>query len=146
MGVPESVRVDLAERFRIAIRRELVDRWNRVVPQPLRASRHGRTARVDAQNGADHRVEALRLAGIARIRPAAVAEPQVAAARVEQAVVGRTGLRRRVELDVADRVSEIGDDVGHAEELAPGALERICRGVRRVPLGDDVVVGHIGQA
>jgi hypothetical protein len=99
----------------------------------------------DAQNGADHRVEALCLAGIARIRSAAVAESQVAAARVQQAVIRRTGLRRRVELDVTDRVSEVVDHVGHAKELAPRAREGIGRGVGGAPLRDDVVVGHIGR-
>ena len=62
--------------------------------------RHRRTARIDAQDRGDDRVEPLRLAGIVRVRSAAVAEPEIAAARVEQAVVGRARLRRRVELDV----------------------------------------------
>ena len=124
MGVAESVGVDLAERLRIAVRGELVDRRNRVVAEPLRAFGDGRTARIDAQDGADDRVETLRLAGIVRIRPAAVAEPEIAAARVEQAVVGRAGLRRRVELDVAERVREVRDDVGDAEQLAPACRRR----------------------
>ena len=146
VGIAESVRVDLAERLRIAVGGKLVDRGNRVVAESLRASGHRRTARVDPQNGADHRVEPLGLAGIARVRSAAVAEPQVAAARVEQAVIGRAGLRRRVELDVAERMREIGDDVRHAEQLTPGALEGVRSGVGGVPLGDDVVVGHVGRA
>ena len=45
--------------------------------------------------------------GLFAMRSAAVAEPEVAAARVEQAVVGRARLRRRVELDDADRMGEV---------------------------------------
>ena len=111
MRVAESVGVDLAERLRIAVGGELVDRRNRVVAEPFRPSGHRRAARVDAQDRADHRVEPLRLARVVRIRSAAVAEPEVAAAGVEQAVVGRAGLRRRVELDVAERMRQVRDDV-----------------------------------
>src|SRR4029453_5720223 len=88
-------------------------------------------------------MEALFLPGIALVRSAAVAEPEIATARVEQAEVGRTRLRRWVELDVTDGMREIPHDVRHAKPLAPGAFERVRRRARRVPLRDDVVVGHI---
>ena len=87
VGVPESVGVDLAERFRVAIRGELVGHRNRVVAEAFRAAGDRRTARIEAQDGGHDRVEALRLAGCARVRSAAVAESVVAAAGVEQAVV-----------------------------------------------------------
>ena len=45
-------------------------------------------ARVDPQDGRHQRVEALGLAGVDGARAAAVAEPEVAAARVDQPVVG----------------------------------------------------------
>src|SRR5207247_8781459 len=119
----ESVGVDLTERLRIAVGDKLVDRWNGVVAQSFRASGYRRTARVDAENRADHRVEALCLSGIARMRPSAVTEPQVAAAGVAQAGIGRTGLRRRVELHVAERVGEVVHDVADAEQVQTGPLE-----------------------
>ena len=84
-------------------------------------------------------------AGLLACGPAAVAEPQIAAARVEQTVVGRTGLRVGLNSTSPERVRERGDDVRDAEQLAPGALEGVGGGVRRVPLGDDVVVGHVGR-
>ena len=40
---------------------------------------------------------------------------------------------------------EVRDDVRLAKQLAPRALERVGRGVGGVPLGDDVVVGHVLQ-
>ena len=39
----------------------------------------------------DHRVEALRLTGVVGVRPAAIAEARIAAARVEQTVVADPG-------------------------------------------------------
>ena len=92
--VPESVRVDLTERLAVAVRRKRVDRRNRVVAEALRPSGHRRTARVDAEDRADHRVEPLCLRRVVGVRPAAVAEPEIAAARVEQAVVAIARLRR----------------------------------------------------
>ena len=85
MRVAEAVRVDLAKRFGIAVRRELVDGGDRVIAQPLRSPGGRRTARIDPQDRADQRVEALRLAGIVLVRSPAVAEPEVAAAYVKQA-------------------------------------------------------------
>src|SRR5258705_10382655 len=100
--------------------------------------RDRRTARIDAQDGGDDRIEALRLKRIARVRSAAIAEAMIAAAGVEQAIVGMAGLCRGVELDRAHRMGEGGDDVWFTQDLAPRALESIGRRVRRVPLGNDV--------
>src|SRR5580765_3936160 len=93
---------------------ELVDRRDRVVPEPLGASRRRRAARIDPQDRGDDRIESLGLAGIVRVRPPAVAEGEVADAHVKQAVVGGARLRCRVEFDVADRMKQVGDDVSHA--------------------------------
>ncbi len=108
--------------------------------------RHRRTARIDAQNGGDDRIEPLRLRGIAGVRSAAVAESEIAAAGVEQAVIGIAGFRGRVEFDRAHGMGQVRDDVGLAQEFAPRALERVGRRVGRVPLRDDVVIGHVLQA
>ena len=59
MRVSESVRVDLAERLRIAVGGELVDRRHCVVADPFRSAGRRWTARVDAQDGADQRIETL---------------------------------------------------------------------------------------
>ena len=91
------------------------------------------------------RIEPLRLRGIALVRPAAVAEPQIAAAGVEQAVIRIAGLRGRIEFHRAHGVGQVQDDVRDAQELAPRALERVGSRVRRAPLRDDVVIGHILQ-
>ena len=92
----------------------------------------------------DDRVEPLRLRWVARVRSAAVAESVIAAAGVEQAVVGIAGLRGRVELDRAHRMREVRDDV-RRRAAARAACPRttFAAGLRRVPLGDDVVVGHV---
>ena len=84
-------------------------------------------------------------AGIARVRPAAVAEPVIAAADVEQTVVGIAGLCRRIEFHRAERMGQVLNDVGRAQELTPRALERAGGRVGRAPFGDDVVVGHVLQ-
>src|SRR5262249_29475119 len=97
---------------------------NGVVADALRAAGRGRAARVDAEDGADQRVETLRLARVARVRAAAVAEAHVAAAGVEQAVVGRAGLRRRVEFGVAGRMREVVDDRANPQHFTPRPLER----------------------
>ena len=62
-----------------------------------------------------------------------------------RAVVRLAGARGRVEPHVTERVGQVRDDVGHTEQLAPGALEPACARVRRAPLGDDVVVGDVGR-
>src|SRR5258705_12540956 len=100
--------------------------------------RDRRTARIDAQDGGDDRIEALRLKRIARVRSAAIAETVIAAAGVEQAVVLIAGLGCRVELDRAHRMGEGGDDVCFTQDLAPRAFESIGRSALRVPLGNDV--------
>ena len=143
MRVPEAVRVDLTERFRIAVGGELVDRRNRVVAEPFGSFGHRRAARIDPQDRGDDRIEALGLAGIVRVRPPAVAEREVADADVEQAVVGGARLRGRVEFDVADRMKQVGDDVSDAKDLPPRPLEGVRRRVGGVPFRDDVVEGHV---
>ena len=70
----------------------------------------------------------------------------IAAADVEQAVVLVPGLGRRVELDRAQGMRQVGDHVGRAQELAPGARKHVGGGIRRAPLRDDVVVGHVLQS
>ena len=70
----------------------------------------------------------------------------IAAADVEQAVVLAPGLCRRVELDRAERMRQVGDNVGRAQQLTPGARKRVGGRIRRAPLRDDVVVGHVLQA
>jgi hypothetical protein len=124
VGVAEPVGVDLAERLRIVVGRELVGGRNRVVAQALHPLAHRRAARIDAQDGADNRVEALRLTGIVGLRAAAVAEPEIAAARIEQPVVGRAGPGGGIELEVAVRVRQVLDDVGDAQQLAARARKR----------------------
>ncbi len=88
----------------------------------------------------------LCLRGIARVRSAAVAESMIAAADVEQAVVLAPGLGRRVELDRAERMRQVGDHVGGAQELTSCARKHVGGRIRRAPLRDDVVVGHVLQA
>ena len=100
---------------------------------------------IDPQNRGHDRVEPLRLTRISAVRSGAVAEPEIAAAGVEQAVVRRAGPGRRVELDVAHRVCQRLHDVGDAQELAPRALERVRGRVLRPPLGDHVVKVHVGR-
>jgi hypothetical protein len=41
---------------------------------------------------------------------------------------------------------QVGDHVGGAQELAPGARKRVGGRIRGAPLRDDVVVGHVLQA
>src|SRR5919108_2388883 len=98
MRVAETIGVDLAERLRIAVGLKLVVGGNRVVAQALRTVRLARAARIDAQDRRDHRIQALRGARIVGVRAPAVAEAEIAAARVEQAVVRRAGARGRIEL------------------------------------------------
>src|SRR4051812_13857439 len=98
MRVAETVRIDLAERLRIAVRGEHIRHRNRVVPEALDAMRDRRTPWIDAEDGGHDRVETLCLRWIARIRPAAVAEAMIAAAGVEQPVIRIAEPRRRVEL------------------------------------------------
>ena len=74
MRVAEAVRVNLAERLRIAVGRKLVDRGNRVVADAFDAAGGGRAPRIDAQDRADQRIEPLRLARVVGTRAAAVAE------------------------------------------------------------------------
>src|SRR6185503_7080063 len=99
VGVAESVGVDFAQRVRGTGRGELVGLWNSVVAEAFHAARDRRAARIDAQDGGYDRIETLRLRRVALVRPAAVAEPMITAADVEQPVVGVPGLHRRVELD-----------------------------------------------
>ena len=70
----------------------------------------------------------------------------IAAADVEQAIVFAPGLCRRVELDRAQGMRQVGDHVGRAQELTPGARKHIGGRIRRAPLRDDVVVGHVLQS
>ena len=70
----------------------------------------------------------------------------IAAADVEQAVVLAPGLCRRVELDRAQGMRQVGDHVGRAQELTPGARKHVGGRIRRVPFRDDVVVGHVLQS
>ena len=141
--VSESVGVDFTKRLRVAIGSEFVDRWNGVVSEPLCAARHRRAARIDSQNRADERIEPLQLPGVSRVRSRTVAEADVAAARVDQAIVAITRRGARVELEMAERMRRAVDHMGDPQQLTPGALERVGGGIRRVPLGDDVVVGHV---
>ena len=145
MRVAETVGVDLTECLRIAVGRELVDGRHRVVPNSLRASRGRGTARIDPQDRGHDRVEPLRLTRIVRVRSAAVAERQIADADVEQAVVGSTRLRRRIEFDVADRMKQAADNVADAQNFAPRTGEGVRRRVGGVPLRDDVMESDIGS-
>jgi hypothetical protein len=145
VGIAEAVGVDLAERFGIAVGSELVRHRNRVVAEALHAACHFGTARIETQDRGHDRVEALRLAGGARIRSAAVAESVIAAAGVEQSVIRITRLRRRIEFHRAHRVRQILNDVRFSKKLASRPLEHIRRRVGRMPLSDDVVVGDVLQ-
>ena len=69
----------------------------------------------------------------------------IAAADVEQAVVDAPGLGRRVELDRAQGMRQVGDHVGGTQELASGARKHVGGRIRRAPFRDDVVVGHVLQ-
>ena len=141
--VAEPVGEDLAEGVRIAVGRELVGGGKRVVAEPLGAARRRRAARIEPENRADERVEPLRLARVIGIGAAAVAEPEIAAARVEQAVIAVARLRGRIEFEVAVRVGQVGDHLADAKQLAPGAGERVRGRVGRVPFGDHVVIVHV---
>ena len=145
MGVAEPVGVDLAQRLRVAIGGERVGRRDRVIAEALLATGDGGRSRIDAQDRGDDGVEALGLRGVVGARAAAVAEAEIAAAGVDQAVVGRPGPGRRVELDRAHRVGQVLDDVRHPQQLAPGALEPVRRWRRRPPLRDHVVMGDVGR-
>src|SRR5207253_2569134 len=79
------------------------------------------------------------------VRTAAVAEAQVAAARIEQPVVGRAGSRRRIELDRAERMTRELHHVPVAQELAPRPRERARLRIRRVPLRENVVVRDVAR-
>jgi hypothetical protein len=114
MRIAEAVRVDLAERLRIAVRLELVVGRDRVIAEPLRTTGFARAARIDAQDRRDHGIQPLRRARIVRVRAAAIAEAEVAAARVQQPVVRRARPRRGIELDVAERMARELHDVGDA--------------------------------
>ena len=81
--------------------------------------------------------------GIVRVRAAAVAEAVIAAARIEQTVVGRSWLRGRIETHEAHRVRQVHHDVRPAIELAPGPFEHVRGGILRPPLGDHVVVRDV---
>ena len=94
--IAESIGVDFAKRVRVPVRGELVGHRNGVIAEPLLPVRYRRAARIDAQDSGDDRVEALGLAGSARIGPAAVAESVIAAARIQQPVIRITRFRRRV--------------------------------------------------
>src|SRR5205823_3680686 len=83
--VPEAISVDFAERLRIAVRCELVDRGNRVIAESFHPSRYRRTARIDPKYGGNDRIEALCLARIRGVRSSAVAESEIASARVKEA-------------------------------------------------------------
>jgi hypothetical protein len=110
------------------------------------AARLARAARIDAQNCRHQRIEPLRLIRVARIRAATVAEAEVAAARIEQSVIGSPGPRRGVEADVTERMARIGHDMRYTQQLAARARERAGRGVSGMPLRDDVVIGHVRWA
>jgi len=56
----KAVGVDFAERIRIAVGGKFVGHRNGVIAQALDAMRDRRTARIDAQDGGDDRIEALR--------------------------------------------------------------------------------------
>ena len=83
---------------------EFVGGRNRIVPEPLLPSRDLRAAWVETQDRGGDRIEALRLAGGIRVRPPAVAESMIAAAGVEQSVIGIARLRARVEFNRSHRV------------------------------------------
>jgi hypothetical protein len=139
MRVTEPVCVDLAERFRIAIGRELVVGRDRIVAEPFHAARLARAARVDAQDRRDQGVQALRRTRVVRVWPAAIAEAEIAAARIQQPVVGRPRPRGRIELDGAQRMARELHDVRNAQELAPRSRERARLRIGGVPLREDVV-------
>src|SRR5881394_1712485 len=103
MRVSEPVSVDLSKRVGISVGGELVGHRNRVVSKALHAAGNLWTAGVETEDRGDDRIESLRLCGVARIRSAAVAEPVVAAAGVQQAVVRISGLGGRIELHGAHR-------------------------------------------
>ena len=81
--------------------------------------------------------------GIHRIRSSPVAEPQVAAARVQQAVIGVAWLQSGIELDMAERMRKVIDDVRDAKQIAPRSLEGVRSGVAGTPLGNDVVISRV---
>ena len=125
MSIPESVGVDLAQRLRVAVGGELVGWRDRVVPESFHPLRHRRTARIEPQDRGDDRVETLRLSRIVGIRPAAVAESKVAAARVEQTVVFGARLGRRVEARRI-RTGASGSSRHAQHEAAHAACPRTC--------------------
>ena len=69
----------------------------------------------------------------------------VAAARVQQAEISVAAPGCRVELDGAHRVRQVLHDVRLAEQFAARSCKDCSGRTARVPLGDDVVVGHILQ-
>ena len=143
MGIAEPMRIDLAQRVRIAVRGPRIGGRNRIVTEPLFTAGLGRTARVNAKYGADDGVKTLQLSRVDGIRSSAVTEAQVAAAGIQKAVVFLSRIGRRVESNVPERVKEPVDHVGHPQQFPPGTVEYTGRRIVGAPLGDDVVIGHV---
>src|SRR5262249_43029986 len=100
----------------------------------------------ETQDGGHDRIQPLRLARIARVGPAAIAESMIATARVKQPVIGIAGLGRWIELDCTHRMRQVGDNMRLAKQLAPCTLKCVGGGIGRVPFSNDVVIGDVLQA
>ena len=147
VGVAESVGVDFAQRVRVAVRGELVGRRNRVVAEAFRPA-WSPTDCADRCAGWRSMIESRRCVwpGLLAFGPPPLLNPMIAAAGVEQAVVRVAGLGRRVELDRAQRMRQVVRRRGptrRSSRLVPA--NTLAAGIRRVPLRDDVVVGHVLQ-
>src|SRR5438094_4479840 len=99
--VAEAVRINFAECIRVAVGGEFVRDRNSVITEALDAVRDRGAARIEAQDGGHDRIQPLRLARVACVGPAAIAEAMIAAARVAQTVIGVAGLGRWIDLSFA---------------------------------------------
>src|SRR5690606_1444152 len=119
-----TVRIDLAERRRVVVARVRITGRYRVVADALDAARLRGAPRVDAQDRRDDGIEPLRRRRVVRVRPAAVAEAEVAAARVQEAVVVIARRGRRIEADEAERMRRVRHDVRDTQQLPMAPFER----------------------
>ena len=69
----------------------------------------------------------------------------IAAAGVQQSVIGIARLRGRVEFNRSHRVGQVLHDVSFAKQLSSCSREHVSGGIGGVPFRDDVVIGHILQ-
>ena len=128
LGIPHSVRINLAERLGLAITDEWVRRRNSVL-----AVRAVLAERIDSENLAERRAQVL--SDIERI----VAAAAIRTTDVQQAEIGVPGCRQRVERDVAAVV--ILERLLKAQELPRRpAVECGGRGILRGPFEQDRIV------